>query len=394
MAKILSVFHGVPGEGPGGGQALSYQLCRRLLELGHDVHLAIALPDGERDEVSRLQSDGFTVHTIGTGASGPAAWGQWAVNAGLSALTMSVLRAFQDNTPPIRNFLRGLLAENRYRLVQFFDWAHYRTAYRLGSRRLLVMPYLGFVYRERLAEMAGDPFTEMARSSTSSYYKKNEMKALGYFDHLACFCDSDADFIKTERGKRPSVLPPTYPDPGGVPGDIKSNVIAFPFDATRTESGNSLRWFMKHVWGRVSEAAAEAKLVVGGSVPAALRGDFVGRNVSFVERMEDCLQGAAVSILPSFATSGVRLEIIESLWRGLPVVASPISLEGFTGSNPDNGIYSALYAADFAEAIIDILDSPGSYSALSKAASEYAANNFAPEQRLDEIAAVYETFLK
>lgn len=394
MAKILSVFRGIPGEGLGGGQVLPYQLCRRLLELGNEMHLVIALPDGERDEVSRLQSDGFTVYSVATGASGPAAWGQWAVNVGLSALTMSVLRAFQHNVPSTRNFVRGLVAENRYRLVQFFDWAYYRTAYQLGSRRLLVMPYPGFVYRERLAEMAGDPFTEMARSSTSSYYKNNEMKALGYFDYLACFCDSDADFIKAERGKRPSVLPPTYPDPRGEPGDIKSNIVAFPFDGSRAESRNSLRWFMKHVWGRVNEAVPEAKLVVGGSVPAALRGNYAGRNVSFVEGMGDCLQGAALSVLPSFATSGVRLEVIESLWRGLPVVASPIVVENFTGSESINGIHPALFASGFAEAIIGILDSPGNYPALSKAAADYAAQTFAPEQRLDEIAAVYETFLK
>ncbi len=394
MARILSVFRGIPVGGLEGQQVLPYQLCRRLLELGHEVHLAVALRYGEPGDVSRPQSDGFTVYTIDSRQSGPAAWGQWAVNAGLSALTMSVLRAFRYNTPSLRNFVRGLVAENRYRLVQFFDWAHYRTAYQLGSRRLLVMPYLEFVYRERLSEMAGDPITEIMRSSSFSYRKKNELKSLGYFDNLACFCDSDSDFVKAELGKRPFVIPATYPDPGGKPGDMKSNEIAFPFDGSRVESPQSLRWFMKHVWPRVSETVPAAKLVVGGSVPGALRGDYVGSNVSFVKGMGDCLDGAALSILPSFATSGVRLEVIESLWRGLPVVASPIVLESFVGIEPNHGVYPALYAKDFANAIIDILNTPGQYAALSQSASDYAARIFAPEKRLDEIAESYETFLK
>lgn len=394
MAKILSVFRGIPGGGLGDEQVLSYQLCRRLLELGHEVHFVIALRDSERNDVSRLQSDGFKVDTVGGGPSGPVAWGKWAVNAGLSALTMSVLRTFQYNTPALRNLVRGLVAENRYRLVQFFDWAYYRTAYQLGSRRLLVIPYLEFVYRERLAEMAGDPITEILRASSCSYRKKNELKAFGYFDHLACFCDSDADFVKTEGGKRPAVLSATYPDPGGKPGNIKSSVIAFPFDGSRVESSQSLRWFMKHVWPRVNEAIPEVKLVVGGSVSGALRGDYVGRDVSFVEGMETCLQGAALSVFPSFATSGVRLEVIESLWRGLPVVASPIVLESFTGSESANGMYPALYAEGFASAIVDVFNAPGHYTALSQSAFDYAVRTFSPEKRLNDIAESYEAFLR
>jgi len=394
MAKILSVFQGIPRAGLGERHALPYQLCRRLLDAGNEVHLAIALSGAPSGDISRLGDEGFTVYTVAAGPTGPAAWGRWAVNAGLSALTMSVLRAFQQNAPPIRNFIRGLVAENRYRLVQLFDWVHYRTAYQLGARRLLVMPQIEFVYRERLAEISGNPFLETMRSSSGSYRKSNELKSLGYFDHLACFCDSDADYVKSERNKRPTVLPPTYPDPGGKPGDIKSRAVAFPYDGSRVESSRSLRWFIKHVWPGVNEAIPEVKLVVGGSVPAAIRGDYVGRNVSFVKGMNDCLDGAALTALPSFATGGVRLEIIESLWRGLPVVASPIVLESLTGSSLNDGVFPTLYAADFAEAVIDILNSPGRYGQLSEASREYAERTFAPERRLDEIAKAYETFLK
>ncbi|MCP4229818.1 MAG: glycosyltransferase family 4 protein [bacterium] len=390
MAKILSVFDGPLQR----KQELPYQLCKRLLELGNEVHLAVSLPYGKRGDLSRLRDDGFTVYTFEGGASGPAGWGQWAVNAGLSALTMSVYRAFQLNPSPFRNFVHGLVAEKKYRLVQFNDWAFYRTAYKLGARRLLVMPYVEFVYRERLAEMSGDPFTEVVRSSTFSYRKNNELKALGYFDFLACFCDAEADFIASVHGKRPNVIPSTYPAPDSRTAAPGSNTVAFPFDNSRPETRQSLRWFMKYVWPGVIEAIPEAKLVIGGDVPATLRGDYVERYVSFVEGVYDCLQGAAVSVLPSFATGGVRLGVIEALWRGLPVVASPIALEGFADVNPENGMFPMLHADEFANAVIDVLNSPGGDKTLSQKAYDYAEKTFTPANRLNDIATIYETFLK
>jgi glycosyltransferase involved in cell wall biosynthesis len=390
MAKILSIFDGIPRS----GQELNYQLCKRLLDLGNEVHLAVSLPYGTGGDLSRLRDDGFTVYTFEGGASGPAGWGQWAVNAGLSALTMSVYRAFQLNPSPFRNFVHGLAAEKKYRLVQFSDWAFYRTAYKLGARRLLMIPYVEFVYRERLAEISSDPITEIMRSSTFSYRKNNELKALGYFDYLVCFCETEADFIASARGKRPSVIPPTYPAPNGRTAATGSNTIAFPYDNSRPETSQALRWFMKYVWPGVIEAIPEAKLVVGGDVPAALRGNYVGRNVSFAGTVTDCLDGAAVAALPSFATSGVRLEVIEALWRGLPVVASPIALEGFAEANPENGMFPKLRAEEFACAVIDVLNSSTGDKTLSQKAYDYAEKMFAPANRLSDIATVYETFLK
>jgi hypothetical protein len=340
-----------------------------------------------------LRDDGFTVYKFEGGATGPAGWGQWAVNAGLSALTMSVHRAFQLNPAPFRNFVHGLVAEQKYRLVQFSNWAFYRTAYKLGARRLFVMPYAEFVYRERLAEMSGDPFTEIARSSTFSYRKKNELKALGYFDYLACFCDTEAGLVASSSGKRPSVVPPTFPNPGRKTAVAASNTVAFPFDGSRPETSQALRWFIKYVWPGVTDAIPDVKLAVGGNVSAALRGDFVGRNVSFTGAT-DCLEGATVMVLPSFATSGVRLEVIEALWGGLPVVASPIALEGFAEANPENAMFPALRAGDFANAMIEVLSSSVQGDTLSQKAFEYADKTFTPENRVNEITAVYETFLK
>lgn len=114
------------------------------------------------------------------------------------------------------------------------------------------------------------------------------------------------------------------------------------------------RWFLDEVWPRVRDALDGAVLHVFGTDLARDRPAV--RVHPPPEDSRDAFPRGAILAVPLAIASGVRMKILESWARGVPVVATPAAARGL-GAEPGRELAVAETAADFVKAIRELAGS-------------------------------------
>ena len=121
---------------------------------------------------------------------------------------------------------------------------------------------------------------------------------------------------------------------------------------------HGLEWFVKNVWPQVTPADKNAELVIAGRGKITRRvKKLISRQVRLegpVTDSQDFMAAAAVFVAPLFASSGVRIKILEAISLGIPVVTTSA---GAYGLPPLIRQYAVVTDSEnvMAESIIDII---------------------------------------
>jgi len=124
---------------------------------------------------------------------------------------------------------------------------------------------------------------------------------------------------------------------------------------------DGIRWFLRSVWPSVLSRLPDARLrVIGRDIRPELQALAAGLadTVSvdgYVADLSDALGRAAAMINPLRFGSGVKLKVIESLGRGVPVVSTPIGAEGI-GHGPSTGVLVAQDPAEITDLMCSLTD--------------------------------------
>lgn len=136
----------------------------------------------------------------------------------------------------------------------------------------------------------------------------------------------------------------------------------------------ALVWFLSEVLPRIHQRRPDARLVVIGSDPPPRHSlPKTGANVEligFVDDIQKPLAQYAVFVCPILSGSGVRVKLLEAFAAGIPVVSTALGAEGLTTAA--GGICRiADDPAQFAQAVLDLLDSPEQAQAMAAQARTY-----------------------
>ena len=167
-------------------------------------------------------------------------------------------------------------------------------------------------------------------------------------------------------------LRPEPPAFGAVPQDGAPRVT---FLGT-THAGNvdALNHFIADIWPLVLQKRPDAELHVAGSVgdaiDAACRTAPNVKLLGRVERLEDIGGSHSIGIAPTRLATGVSIKVAEYLMLGMPVVAYPLAMEGFSGA---------------LDGMVSVADGPGDFAAevvrlLGDASARHAMADGAPEK--------------
>ena len=94
-----------------------------------------------------------------------------------------------------------------------------------------------------------------------------------------------------------------------------------------------LLWFIENVWNTLKKMNPDLVFTIVGKDPdKRLQKTIQGRNgltlAGFVDNLEDCYRHARVFVAPLRFGSGIKVKIINAMYRGLPISTTPIGTEG------------------------------------------------------------------
>ncbi|WP_306582748.1 glycosyltransferase family 4 protein, partial [Dokdonella sp.] len=130
---------------------------------------------------------------------------------------------------------------------------------------------------------------------------------------------------------------------------------------------DAIEWFVREVFPAVRAQLPQVKLhVIGSRVPASIQAlaDETVVVHGFVEDIMPFMDGCRVSVAPLRYGAGVKGKVNMAMSCGLPVVATPIAVEGMHVS-AGREVMVAAEATDFADAIVRVYRDEALWQALS-----------------------------
>lgn len=117
-------------------------------------------------------------------------------------------------------------------------------------------------------------------------------------------------------------------------------------------NADAVRWFARQVLPRI-RASAPARFRVVGAGSELLRGEGV-EGLGYVDDFAGELRRANVMVVPMRMGGGVRFKVLEAMAAGVPVVATPLGLQGIAAEHERHALV-ARTAEELASATVRLL---------------------------------------
>jgi len=143
---------------------------------------------------------------------------------------------------------------------------------------------------------------------------------------------------------------------------------------------DGMRWFLAEVWPLLRGLLPEVRLEICGSVGQAL-GPRMPPGVrvrGVVPDLAPVLHRAACAVAPVLAGSGLKIKLLDYVAHGLPVVTTPVGVEGFAPA-PDRPFVVTADAGDFAREAARLAADEAGFARRERVALDYCAL-YAPDR--------------
>jgi glycosyltransferase involved in cell wall biosynthesis len=181
------------------------------------------------------------------------------------------------------------------------------------------------------------------------------------FNHILTLTDYDREAYRTLGIDNVHALAVPLPDlPAAAPA-LDGDTLVFLGSVDYLPNRHALSWFLREVFPLVTRSFPRARLrVIGGgnpagepSIPLCSQVDWIGRNTA--EEFERQFVDVAIGIAPVWLGTGVKVKVLDMVWRGLPVVSTTVASRG-TPVERGAGLI-ADSAESFAAAVCELLGS-------------------------------------
>ncbi|HUM50904.1 MAG TPA: glycosyltransferase family 4 protein [Chitinophagales bacterium] len=152
---------------------------------------------------------------------------------------------------------------------------------------------------------------------------------------------------------------------------------------------DGLIWFYNQIWNLVKQQHPTIKLFIVGKNPDARLKEIAAKDAQiiltgFVKDVEPCFQECNVFISPLRFGSGIKVKVINALYRGIPCVTTSIGTEGLK-TNDGFDIFSKDNPVEFANAIHTLLSNENKWKEISRNARETANKYYTWQAVLENI---------
>jgi glycosyltransferase involved in cell wall biosynthesis len=243
-----------------------------------------------------------------------------------------------------------------------------------------------FVLREQnLEHLWMQRYAEDSLRGAARAYARLQAKRLEQAERSYCRAaaltlaiqDGERDALRAlAPGARVETLPvgidlDRYPEPrrGEPPVVLLAGSFAWPPNAE-----GAIR-FLSEGWPRVRAAASSARLRIAGKAPPAwlvAAARTVGAEVAAdVPSMPEEMARATVMVVPLWSGAGARVKIMEAMAARLPVITTPLGVEGL-GLEPGRHYIEGASAEDLGDLTASLLRDPERRSSLAREGRAHA----------------------
>ncbi len=394
--NVLFLTHRLPYAPNRGDRIRAYYVMQALSRFA-DVSLCSLVHDA--DEAARASRVPFATRTVAVRTSPAANLGRAA--AGLFSrrpLTHLLLDA-----PGLRRGLAGLIEASPPDLV---------LAYCSGMARFALEPPLSALpFVLDMVDVDSAKWADLGRraSAPRRWIYRREAETLRTFEAEAA-ARARMTLVVNEREREAlQRIAPGAPiavvengvdvaafrrPAAGLPAPSMDVVFCGVLDYAPNES--AVLWFLDAVWPQVRAAAPTARFRIVGARPTDRLRRVASRDrsvdlVGEVPAVQPFLWEAAIAVAPLQIARGVQNKVLEALAAGLPVVTTPVVLDGLP-AEARPGCIAAGEAATFADAVSELLRA--SPSTRARAAGRARMEGLAWEARLSDLQRILEDALQ
>ena len=153
-------------------------------------------------------------------------------------------------------------------------------------------------------------------------------------------------------------------------------------------NADAVGYLCREIFPRIRRRHPDARLsIVGAGASPELRAGCEGDGVEFlgfVPDVLDVLRRSTVFVCPMREGTGIKVKLLEAMASGLPIVATPLALEGIPEAEDGRHLRVAASADAFAEGVSELLRDPGLRRLLGERARGLTAR-YAWERLGDEV---------
>lgn len=162
--------------------------------------------------------------------------------------------------------------------------------------------------------------------------RAREAQAVDALDEAFVFSEKDRVLLPRARA---SVIFPPLADESSTPRPLPETppTVVFVSYLARAENQDAARWLAQEIWPRVRAQIPTAScLLVGGGAPESLREELSNTAglefTGFVAELSTIYPQAWAAIVPLRFGAGVKFKVLDALAAGVPVITTPVGLEG------------------------------------------------------------------
>lgn len=217
------------------------------------------------------------------------------------------------------------------------------------------------------------------RDSVATISRDEECALLGRADVVLAIQQQEAAFVaESVPGTRALTVPMAVSSIDAASPGTDGTLL---FVGSNTAPNvTALEWFFAETWPRIRSTAPHTRLDIAGTVFRGFAGD-VPEGVRFLGLVDDLAAAyaqAGVVISPLIHGSGLKIKLVEALAHGKAVVATSVTVEGVEAET-SGAVIRTDDPAEFAEAIIELVDDVEARLALAERALDCARRHFSAE---------------
>ncbi|MCB0801838.1 MAG: glycosyltransferase [Flavobacteriales bacterium] len=356
--KILFLTTQLPYPPTSGGTVKSWNYVMHLAR-NYSLSVACLLKDDdekyEKEFLSSVNLDNYISEPLNTPRS--------AINLLKSYFSAPCLNVFRNQSNSFNKKIEAaslsadIILVDHYEVFQFVP-KNYK------GKVIMHTHNAEFMLWQRMADLCNNPFKKIVLSLEASRVKKYEKLLFSQSD-LIFSTPSDIDLYKT-HGFNTQKHHVTYHlgndsllDLPDLNFNETQKAISFMGTLSWEPNIDGLIWFLEQVWPLVIKQEPEVLFYIMGKNPnerivKACKNDKRIILTGFVKDLDSYLQKTRAYIAPLRFGSGMKVKVLEGLYRGVPSVATPVAAEGLELTN-GRDIFIHENAKDFAEACIKLL---------------------------------------